>query len=50
MGVEGRLSAIETRLDARADRSTVNLWFTLLAILIAAATAFIKFVPYPRGP
>ena len=50
MGVEGGLSAIEQRLDHKADRSTVNLWCTTLAILIAAATALIKFVPSARGP
>jgi hypothetical protein len=43
MGVEGRLSAIESRLDHKADKWTVNLWGATLAILIAAATAFIKF-------
>jgi hypothetical protein len=53
MGVEGRLSAIEQRLDHKAGNWTVNLWGATLAILIAAATAIIKFVPSSlaaRGP
>jgi chromosome segregation ATPase len=43
MGVEGRLSAIEGRLDHKAGNWVVSLWGATLAILIGAATAFIRF-------
>ena len=42
MGVEGRLSAIESRLDSKAGNWTVNLWGATLALLVGAATAFLK--------